>query len=52
MDKINRFFNCPLINGYGCGFNGIHTRGYPYPLLSRVNYINDLNTIQLPKKKP
>jgi len=31
-------------------FNGIHTRGYPYPLLNRVNYINNLNIIQLSEK--
>jgi len=40
-----------LINGYGCGFNGIHIRGYPYQLLNRVNYINNLSTFQLPKQK-
>jgi len=49
MDKINEYFNYPLIHGYGCGFNGICTRGYPYPLLNRVNYIDNF---QLPKQKP
>jgi hypothetical protein len=52
MDKINGFFNYPLINGYRYGFNGICTCGYPYPLLNQVYYINNLNTIQLLKKKP
>jgi len=51
MDKINGYFNYPLINGYGCGFNSIYTRGYPYPLLNQVNYINNLNTFPLPKQK-
>jgi len=34
MDKINEYFNDPLINGHRCKFNGIRTRGYPYPLLN------------------
>jgi len=52
MDKINGYFYYPLINGYGCGFNGICTCGYPYPLLNRVNYIDNFNNFQLSKQKP
>ena len=51
MDKINGYFNYMLINGYKCKFNGIRTRGYPYLLLNRVNYINNFNTFHLPKQK-
>jgi len=51
MNKINRYFNYPPINGYRCRFNGIRTCRYPYSLLNRVNYINNLNTFQLPLKK-
>jgi len=49
MDKINEYFNYPLIHGYRCGFNDIRTRGYPYPLLNPVNYIDNFNNFQLPK---
>jgi len=51
MDKINEYFNYLLISGYRCGFNGICISGYPYPLLNRVNYTNNLNTFKLTKQK-
>jgi len=51
MDKINRYFNYSLINGYKCIFNGICTREYSYLLLIRVNYVNNFSTFQLPKQK-
>lgn len=33
MDKINRYFNYLLFNGYEYIFDDIHICGYPYPLL-------------------
>jgi len=52
MDKINGYFNYLLFNGCGCGFNGIRTHGYPYPLLNQVNYINNLITFNFLSKNP